>query len=106
MNDLISRQGAIDALGEGAITNYQNAGHNNGLVKTIDVIKGLSPARQWIPVQQNPERSGWYIVTKRFGKDGDTWIGTKWYSIAYGWEGDGILAWMPLPEAYREEKDE
>ena len=99
--DIISRQAAIDALGEGAMTNYQNAGHNNGLVKAIDVIKGLRSETQWTPAQQNPERSGWYIVTKRFG-NGETWIGTKWYSTAYGWTGDGVLAWMELPEAYKE----
>ena len=101
MDDLISRQGAINALGEGAIINYQNAGHNNGLVKAIDVIKGLRSESQWTPAQQNPKRSDWYIVTKRFG-NGETWIGTKWYSTAYGWTGDGVLAWMELPEAYKE----
>ena len=40
-DDVISRQAAIDALGEGAMVNYQAAGHDNGLIKAIDVIKGL-----------------------------------------------------------------
>lgn len=39
--DCVSRQAAIDALSEGAMVNYQAAGHNNGLVKAIDVVKGL-----------------------------------------------------------------
>lgn len=42
--DTIYRQAAIDALGNGALVNYQAAGHNNGLVKAIDVIKGLPSA--------------------------------------------------------------
>lgn len=42
--DLISRQAAIDALRDGALLNYQAAGHHNGLVKAIDVIRGLPPA--------------------------------------------------------------
>ena len=44
-DDLIGRQAAIDALGNGAMVNYQAAGHCNGLVKAIDVIKGLTSAQ-------------------------------------------------------------
>lgn len=66
-----------------------------------NTVNELSAAWQWTPVENNPKRSGWYIVTKRFGNK-ETWIGTKWYSTAYGWNGDGILAWMKLPEAYKE----
>ena len=44
-SDCISRQAAIDALGEGAMVNYQAAGHNNGLIKAINVIKGLPSAQ-------------------------------------------------------------
>lgn len=45
MSDLIDRQAAIDALIDGALVNYQHAGHNNGLVKAIDVIRGLPSAQ-------------------------------------------------------------
>lgn len=45
MDDMISRQAAIDALSNGALINYQAAGHNNGLVKAIDIIKGLPSAQ-------------------------------------------------------------
>jgi len=48
MDDLISRQAVIDALSNGALVNYQFAGHHNGLVKAIDVIKGLPPAQSGI----------------------------------------------------------
>lgn len=43
--DVIDRQAAIDALSDGALVNYQAAGHNNGLVKAIDIIKGLPSAQ-------------------------------------------------------------
>ncbi len=98
MSDLIDRQAAIVQACKQIKDNYV-------AFDVKEALKGLPSAQQWTPVQQNPERSGWYIVTKRFG-NGETWIGTKWYSTAYGWNGDGIIAWMPLPEAYREEKDE
>lgn len=48
---VIDRQAAIDALGEGAMVNYQAAGHDNGLIKAINVIKGLpssEPKGKWI----------------------------------------------------------
>ena len=45
MNDLIDRQDAIDALANGALINYQATGSHNGLVKAIDVIKGLPSAQ-------------------------------------------------------------
>lgn len=61
MSDLIDRQAAIEALANGALINYQAAGHHNGLVKAIDVIKGLPssvPERKtgrWIPQDWNED---------------------------------------------------
>lgn len=56
MSDLISRK-AIDALRDGAMVNYQAAEHNNGLVKAIDVIKGL-PSAQPEPFREEGEQDG------------------------------------------------
>ncbi len=56
MSNLIDRQAAIDALSDGALVNYQATGHNNGLVKAIDVIKGLPTAQKkgrWLPDNNN-----------------------------------------------------
>lgn len=101
MGDLINRQAAIDEMDN--IANFVNFEDEDYILQAeaIDNLKALPSIQQWTPVQQNPERSGWYIVTKRFG-NGETWIGAKWYSTAYGWTGDGVLAWMELPEAYKE----
>ena len=49
MSDLISRQAAIEALSNSALVNYQAAGHDNGLVKAISVIKGLPSAQPEVP---------------------------------------------------------
>ena len=94
MNDTISRQGLLNRLEE--VTGM------NTPQWLVDVINETPSVQQWTPAQQNPKRSDWYIVTKRFGNDGELWIGAKWYSTAYGWTGDGVLAWMELPEAYKE----
>ena len=62
--DLIPRQAAIDALGDGALVNYQAAGHNNGLVKAIDVIKGLPSA----------QKKGWWVHDGYDFPGGVDWI--------------------------------
>ena len=59
MDDLIYRQAALDALGEGAMVNYQAAGHDNGLIKAIGVIKGLPAAQR---------KGKWIIVTDSRGR--------------------------------------
>ena len=63
MSDMISRQMAIDALGEGAMVNYQAAGHGNGLIKAIDVIKGLPSAQSehtCVNCGRTANNGGWY----------------------------------------------
>lgn len=64
-DDLISRQAAIDALGNGALVNYQAAGHLNGLVKAIDVIKGLPSAQ---PEQVEVINNYYYTIEQPEGK--------------------------------------
>lgn len=65
----------------------------------------------WIPVTERlPEESGLYIVTN-IGR----WVepvGTRYYNIRAdggfwsGHPGDKVLAWIPLPEPYKEGHDE
>ena len=58
---------------------------------------------KWIPVtEQLPEHGGWYIVTENISEDGDKRVGLTWYSF-HGWEwGTKPIAWMPLPEPWKE----
>ena len=64
----------------------------------------VKPEPQWILCsERNPEHGGWYIVTKNLTDDGDKAVCLSWYSL-HGWEwGEAPIAWMPLPEPYREE---
>ena len=116
-NDTIGRQAAIDALGEGAMVNYQAAGHGNGLIKAIDVIKGLpsaQPEQKWIPckcinqcyipeLENIPYRGMLFTYKTRTGK---LLVRTTWIERGrlIGNKMNGLpIAYMPLPEPYRED---
>ena len=138
MDDLISRQAAIDVLEE----RLQANGHSNvalvsELNRSIRCLMQLSSAQhepKWIPVKFRPmdseEREYW---EDQFGEeladedavmfdcpmpeDGQEILVSyrKWINMdkceidggCYGLEGNGdwddVIAWMPLPEPYKEE---
>lgn len=64
---------------------------------------------QWIPVtKDNPKKEGYYWCTIAKGKAADVceWSNNRWYRT----DGDGcsyyykgVVAWMPLPDVYRED---
>lgn len=69
----------------------------------------------WIPVTERlPEESGQYLITVKYehvdgyediyAEHGD-WSGGKWDMFGFGHCGkvEDIVAWMPLPEPYKEE---
>lgn len=118
MNDLISRQAAIEALK--AIPD-----HNDGMVfetlsHALRDIELLPSAQRWIPVtDHNPEidmsypHSEQYLVTYEGGElDVARWSNVnpvwtlhvtepKWWGAQFC----KVVAWMPLPEPYRERSD-
>ena len=89
VEDLISRQEAIDELAEWndvAITNRLN---------------NLPSAQQWIPVTERlPERNGYYLVTGRQGA-----VNKRLYQDGYWYGNWTVFAWMPLPEPWKGEQD-
>ena len=144
MNDLISRQAAIDAIlhnqelyshnfGDDPIDKYTIAIIDND-AQTIAQLPSAQPEQRWIPVRMRPmdseEREYW---EEQFGEeladedavmfdcpmpeDGQEILVSyrKWISMdkceidggCYGLEGNGdwedVVAWMPLPEPYKEE---
>ena len=133
MNDLISRQEAIDAIRE--LESGEDFNFNNGLICAMNNVAELpsADAPQWIPCSErlpedirpvivtwkntDPESYYQYIVGKHFTgtacyKNGK-WY---WYSSTtedmlaeYGRydseefdEAIECIAWMPLPEPYKE----
>lgn len=76
--------------------------------KDIDDQPTVEPEPHWIPCSEKlPEKCGVYLVS------GSNWV---WLCelvqimTVYGWANDArnpvVTAWMPLPEPYKENKDE
>ena len=99
-DDLISRQAALDAL------RYAELGCE------LEAIETLPSAQQWISVTERlPENDNDVLVT-----DGTDCAVAYWRTDAQAWDdclhgwcdlyGLDVVAWMPLPEAYKEHDDD
>ena len=109
MNDLISRQAAIDATWfEPSYTDPLNV-----LTEVRDRLKVLPSAQPgWIPVTEKPIEGGQYIVTLK--DDKEVWTDIAEWNPTFGgrWQAeffdceyrdiDNVVAWQPLPTPYRE----
>ena len=79
---------------------------------TIDeVLSGMPSEQRWIPCSERmPEKSGTYLASTNMGDvglaecDWDYEDGMYW-SAEY-LDVDAIVAWMELPEPYKEKNDE
>ena len=97
MDDLISRQAAIDAF-------YYYPNINWTTLDVMEKIDKVPPAQQWIPCSERPpEESGDYLVTVAH-HSGESWIeidqfdninGSWWHYM------DDVIAWMPRPKPYK-----
>ena len=116
MNDLISRQAAIDAIDRLDIPEdmcvFEILSH---IELEIGNLPSAQPEPQWIPCSERvPEKSGVYIVTeKEYFVDDREHTGRfnltteqvefedgKWRRASF-YE---VIAWMPLPEPYKYER--
>ena len=90
MSDLISRQAAIDAI----------FGRSHEIIKMrIGNLPSAQPEQQWIPCSERlPERNGYYLVTGRQGA-----VNKRLYQDGYWYGNWTVIAWMPLPEPYKED---
>ena len=117
MSDLISRQDAIDAFGLSEKTRKyggDHSGYNTMMLYEIqDILEGLPSAE--------PKTGGWIPCSERLPKDKEPVLVTvKWFDgvtrmqrdahFKGGWLSDcddsQVIAWMPLPEPYKEDTDE
>ena len=118
MSDLIERQAAINAMAQ-ALWLYPNEYYRN--LNVYAFAKGLAeiglrnvpsaqPALQWIPVTERlPEENGTYLACYEDATVLLDWFNGKWFfyrQSACREETGTIIAWMPLPEPYREDGGE
>jgi len=134
MSDLISRQAAIDAIKSRKTAEQSRAGiMRNAVVDfCIDIVKKLPSAQPktcaywdresnfcalhrpsaqtempWIPCSKKlPEKEGPYLISNSRHTFEAMFLGGEWYSRELDLLLDGVLAWMPLPEPYREDGDQ
>ena len=117
-SDTISRQAAIDALAEQMPTSYTPDGSHpadEGIfaaqeiyadcIETIKALPSAQPEQKWIPVSERlPSEKGEYLVTNRQGYVVRYCFNCNASSEEY-WE-RCALAWIPLPEPYKESEGE
>ena len=101
MDDLISREKAIEILGEHCKMDYNKICGKDCECVEYMALRDLPSAQQWIPCSERlPDQNGKYLVVGRqkainiLKFDGGRWYG-KW----------GVVAWMPLPEPYKGEEE-
>lgn len=116
MDDLISRQAAIDMFqnlayndwNQGASTTWATA-----FAESAYLIKGLPAAQtepRWIPCSEILPEKGRYLVTGKKNRDwyeSDTIVTAAFYDGEF-WSNNGDIqaeAWMPLPEPYKGEQE-
>ena len=113
MSDLISRQAAIEAVRAYLSDCCVEDGdyHASGIEYELNNLSSAQPEQRWIPCSERlPETSGTYLVSGMW-ESGRVAVGDCEYTSYDGyfntaWNFD-VLAWMPLPEPYREgEQDE
>ena len=135
MADLIDRQAAIDALANAipSLTTPDGCGEfdheiqiaDEAFVDAMQTIHDMpsadvQPAQRWIPCSERlPEEDGQYLITVKYKHVNDSyedvyaehgdWFDGKWdmFCFEHCGEVEDIIAWMPLPEPYKDgEQDE
>ena len=107
MDDLISRQAAIDALGD-SVENWTDSDYELGQLnqwkadrKAIIYLPSAQP--QWIPVTERLPEYGTEVVT--INKDDEYEINHVIDEEDGEWFFDGAVAWMPLPDPWKGEQE-
>lgn len=103
MQDLISRQAAIDAIKELCqhYTPTKSVDHPH-MNFVIEELENLPSASQWIPVSEDslPDERQWCLVCEDGRVTIDQFIGRP-MPYKWAWFTTDYDAWMPLPEPYK-----
>ena len=106
MDDLISRQTAIDALMEIMDRpNHADFLYTDEICKTLNELPSTQPEPKWIPVMERlPEIKQRVLIT--YNTEDGLKTDVTWYD-KYGFMLSGdVTAWMPMVEPYKEESGE
>lgn len=106
MNDLISRQAAIDLWEQYHPYIATKACEYDAMLRQLP---SAQPEPRWIPCSERlPEKEGQYLAT--CGRKPVEQVRMIDYIPDRGWYGEGrtvinayVIAWMPIPSPYREE---
>ena len=128
MDELISRQATIRTLDgerfDEAFCNEYEAGYNDGIdfaVNTLSVLPSAQPESKWIPVSErlpeidmsHPHHEHYLVQYDSGGMDVASWSNVNrfwtnhvtdpyWNCVQFA----EVVAWMPLPEPYRERRED
>lgn len=119
-DDTISRQAAIEAITDERIATNMDSVYDSELHRckraTHRILASLPSAKQWIPVterlpedvQIGEEYPNVVFCTKEKTYTGfyEYYLGGRWWTTDCDEVVDGVIAWMPLPEPYKEDKKE
>ena len=95
MDDLISRQEAIDIIEAGRLTKLIDA------ETAVNGLKGLpsaQPEQKWIPCSERCPKENGYYLTSTINKE----VYCDYWSYDHFDRTEAVIAWMRLPDPYRE----
>ena len=110
MDDLISRQAAIDFIDAGHLVNPNEPRWSDNEVVNFLRKRPSADVPHWIPCSEQMPPMDKYVLVCTV--DGDITDGQRWdedddgtwfiFGDSHSASDDDIVAWMPLPEPYEE----
>ena len=99
MDDLISRQAAIDCEYQVKIINDIEYVMLSEVQMKMRKLPSAQPEQRWIPCSERlPEERGFYLTTTK-----DKAVYCDYWNEDNFDRTEMVIAWMPLPEPYQEE---